>query len=160
VLDEIVQLLTEPKYQGKMVVILAGYEAQVSGLCVLLCVLLCALLSHPALMGSCVPLSPRAEQLLRSVPPTVALLHSPRPAPQVEALMAVNPGLKSRFSEKLHFRDFTALEACQLLRAQLRKDSLQLAAGAEEQLPDLMQQVGWAGGAGKSDLAGCRWRAD
>lgn len=29
VLDEIVQLLTEPRYQGKMVVVLAGYEAQV-----------------------------------------------------------------------------------------------------------------------------------
>ena len=60
--------------------------------------------------------------------------------------MAANPGLKSRFSEKLHFRDFTALEACQLLRAQLRKDSLQLAAGAEQQLPDLMQQVRGLGG--------------
>jgi hypothetical protein len=31
VLDEMVQLLTEPKYQGKMVVVLAGYEAQVGG---------------------------------------------------------------------------------------------------------------------------------
>jgi hypothetical protein len=29
VLDEMVQLLTEPKYQGKLVVVLAGYEAQV-----------------------------------------------------------------------------------------------------------------------------------
>lgn len=28
-MDEIVQLLTEPRYAGKMVVILAGYEAQV-----------------------------------------------------------------------------------------------------------------------------------
>lgn len=63
--------------------------------------------------------------------------------------MAVNPGLKSRFSEKLHFRDFSAEEACQLLRGQLRRDSLQLAADAEAALPGLMQQVrGWGGGVG------------
>jgi hypothetical protein len=28
-LDEIVQILTEPKFMGKMVVILAGYEHQI-----------------------------------------------------------------------------------------------------------------------------------
>ena len=32
VLDEIVQLLTEPAFMGKMVVILAGYESQVRAL--------------------------------------------------------------------------------------------------------------------------------
>jgi hypothetical protein len=90
VLDEMVQLLTEPKYQGKMVVILAGYEAQ------------------------------------------------------VDALMAVNPGLKSRFSEKLHFPPFTAAEACQqLLQLLLVKGGQQLAPEALELLPGLMQQVRW-----------------
>jgi hypothetical protein len=87
VLDEIVQLLTEPKYQNKMVVILAGYEAQ------------------------------------------------------VDALMAVNPGLKSRFSEKLHFPPFTAAEACQLLQLLLVKGGQQLTPEALELLPGLMQQV-------------------
>jgi hypothetical protein len=32
VIDEIVQLLTEPRFMGKMVVILAGYEHQIERL--------------------------------------------------------------------------------------------------------------------------------
>jgi hypothetical protein len=32
VVDEIVQMLTEPKFMGKMVVILAGYERQIEEL--------------------------------------------------------------------------------------------------------------------------------
>jgi hypothetical protein len=88
VLDEIVQMLTEPKFQGKMVVILAGYEAQ------------------------------------------------------VEDLLRVNPGLKSRFSEKLHFPDFTPEDACKLLQLELgRQYELELSPEALEQLPTLMQQA-------------------
>jgi hypothetical protein len=88
VLDEIVQMLTEPKFQGKMVVVLAGYEAQ------------------------------------------------------IEELMVVNPGLKSRFSEKLHFPDFSVDDAGHLLLLELGKQyDLRLSPAAERELPQLMHQV-------------------
>lgn len=89
VCDEICQVLTDEQFRGKMVVVLAGYEAQ------------------------------------------------------VEELLAVNPGLKSRFSERLLFPDFTAKDAAQLLRQQLGSNwSLTLSSEAAEQLPSLTQQVG------------------
>jgi hypothetical protein len=89
VLDEICQILTDKQFKGKMVVVLAGYEAQ------------------------------------------------------IEELLAVNPGLKSRFSERLLFPDFTAEDAVQLLKQQLgSKYSLELSEEAAVQLPGLMQQVG------------------
>lgn len=88
VLDEICQILTDQQFKGKMVVVLAGYEAQ------------------------------------------------------VEELLAVNPGLKSRFSERLVFPDFTAEDAIQLLKQQLAADySLELSTEADARLPGLMQQV-------------------
>jgi hypothetical protein len=89
VLDEMVQILTEPRFKGKMVVILAGYEAQ------------------------------------------------------VDELMLINPGLKSRFSEKLHFADFSVEDACSMLRRLLTgQQGLTLSPSAEEELPRLMHQVG------------------
>jgi hypothetical protein len=88
VVDEICQLLTEKEFMGKMVVVLAGYEAQ------------------------------------------------------IEELLSVNPGLKSRFSERLVFPDFTVADATELLKQQLNSQySLELSAEAEEELPGLMQQV-------------------
>lgn len=88
VLDEICQILTEPKFMGKMVVILAGYERQ------------------------------------------------------VEELLAVNPGLKSRFSERLFFPDFSAADAMQLLVQQLDKRyGLQLSQEASGALLGLTEQV-------------------
>ncbi|KXZ51992.1 hypothetical protein GPECTOR_10g1014 [Gonium pectorale] len=87
-LDEIVQLLTEPAFMGKMVVILAGYEHQ------------------------------------------------------IEDLMSVNPGLKSRFSQRLHFPDFSAADAAALLRLQLRKEyGLELVAEAEAGLEGLAAEL-------------------
>ena len=83
-----VKLLTDTKFMGKMVVILAGYEAQ------------------------------------------------------MEQLMAVNPGLKSRFSEKMFFPDFSIEDACNLLVKAIDKEhSLRLNKEAQEQLPQLMAQV-------------------
>jgi len=67
VLDEICQILTDKKFQGKMVVVLAGYNQQ------------------------------------------------------IEDLLTVNPGLKSRFSERLLFPDFSVDDAVQLLKMQLDK---------------------------------------
>ncbi|GFH25752.1 NFX1-type zinc finger-containing protein 1 [Haematococcus lacustris] len=96
-LDEIVQLLTEPQFMKKMVVILAGYEAE------------------------------------------------------IDQLMTANPGLKSRFSERLHFPDFSCKDACSLLRKQIEtKHGLELDPKALAGLPDLMQQLiaapGWSNG--------------
>ncbi|KAG2452041.1 hypothetical protein HYH02_003079 [Chlamydomonas schloesseri] len=96
-LDEMVQLLTEPTYMGKMVVILAGYDKE------------------------------------------------------IEELMGVNPGLKSRFSQRLHFPDFSPADAAQLLALQLRKEyALELDAGAAEALPGMAEQLAaapnWANG--------------
>lgn len=63
---------------------------------------------------------------------------------QVEQLLAVNPGLKSRFSERLVFPDFSAEDAVQLLRQDLERTSgLELSTEAMQQLPDLMQQASW-----------------
>ncbi|PNH08303.1 NFX1-type zinc finger-containing protein 1 [Tetrabaena socialis] len=88
VLDEIVQLLTEPAYQNKMVVILAGYDKQ------------------------------------------------------IEELMTVNPGLKSRFSQRLHFPDFTPADAASLLRLQLRKEyGLELERTADAALEGLAGEL-------------------
>lgn len=92
-----VTLLTDEKYRGKMVVILAGYEAE------------------------------------------------------VDALMAANPGLKSRFSEKLHFPDFTQEAATKLLLGKLSRDyALEPEQAAMERLPGLMDQLiqapGWSNG--------------
>jgi hypothetical protein len=88
VVDEIVKLLTDVKFMGKMVVILAGYEAP------------------------------------------------------IEELMAINPGLKSRFSEKMFFPDFSIHDACNLLVKSIDKEhSLRLTPEAQEQLPLLMAQV-------------------
>ncbi|GFR50032.1 hypothetical protein Agub_g12193 [Astrephomene gubernaculifera] len=88
VIDEIVQMLTEPAFMGKMVVILAGYEEQ------------------------------------------------------IEELMRVNPGLKSRFSQRLHFPDFTPADAASLLRLQLRRDyGMELAAEAEAQLEGMAAEL-------------------
>ncbi|KAG2492324.1 hypothetical protein HYH03_009275 [Edaphochlamys debaryana] len=97
VLDEIVQLLTEPAYKDKMVVILAGYDNE------------------------------------------------------IEELMAVNPGLKSRFSQLLHFPDFTAPDAAALLRQQLGRDGLELAAevtqaALEGMAEQLVSAPNWANG--------------
>jgi hypothetical protein len=86
-LDEIVQMLTEPKFRGKMVVILAGYEAD------------------------------------------------------IEELMQVNPGLRSRFSQKLHFRNFNLEDACTIMHQHLAKHELILSKEAEEALPILTKQL-------------------
>jgi hypothetical protein len=62
---------------------------------------------------------------------------------QIEELLAVNPGLKSRFSERLVFPDFSVEDAVQLLVMQLtgKQYGLELSADAQQQLPGLMQKV-------------------
>lgn len=62
---------------------------------------------------------------------------------QIEELLAVNPGLKSRFSQRLVFPDFSVDDAVQLLLQQLtgKGYGLELSVGAQQQLPGLMQQV-------------------
>lgn len=70
----------------------------------------------------------------------------------MDELLSVNPGLKSRFSERLRFRDFSSPEACQLLLASLVKEhGLVLGQEAGEALPGMMEQVG-AGAAGQACL--------
>lgn len=57
--------------------------------------------------------------------------------------MTVNPGLKSRFSTRLHFPDFSPEDALQLLLLTLRREySLEPDTGAAAALPDMAQQVG------------------
>jgi hypothetical protein len=41
---------------------------------------------------------------------------------QMDSLMDANPGLKSRFSEKLHFPDFNAADTCLMLEKLLNKE--------------------------------------
>jgi hypothetical protein len=68
--------------------------------------------------------------------------------------MGVNPGLKSRFSQRLHFPDFSPADAAQLLALQLRKEyALELDAGAAEALPGMAEQV-------RSSARSCRWGWD
>ena len=59
--------------------------------------------------------------------------------------MTVNPGLRSRFSQKIFFPDFNCEDACQLLKLQLRREyELALSPDAATLLPGLMQRVsGW-----------------
>lgn len=86
-LNEIVQIMTEPRFLNKMVVVMAGYEAQ------------------------------------------------------LDELMTVNPGLKSRFSAKLHFPDFGCVDACKLFGMQLEKYGLEMQDAVSAQLPALMDEV-------------------
>lgn len=73
---------------------------------------------------------------------------------EVEALMTANPGLKSRFSEKLHFPDFTQEAATKLLLSKVSRDyGLEVEGKAMEQLPSLMEQVHKTGQRG----GGCSW---
>jgi hypothetical protein len=62
---------------------------------------------------------------------------------QIKELLAVNPGLKSRFSERLVFPDFSIEDAVQLLVMQLtgKQYRLELSSEAQQQLPGLMQKV-------------------
>lgn len=56
--------------------------------------------------------------------------------------MKANPGLRSRFSQRILFPDFTCEDACQLLHLQLRKEyDLTLDSEADGMLPGLMQKV-------------------
>lgn len=87
VLNEIVQIMTEPRFMNKMVVVLAGYEGK------------------------------------------------------IDELMAVNPGLKSRFSEKLHFPDFGSEDACKMFRTQLSKYGMDMSEEIKAHLPALMDEV-------------------
>ncbi len=81
VVDEIVQLLTEDTFKGKMVVILAGYEAE------------------------------------------------------IDDLMKTNPGLKSRFSQRLFFPDFSAEDASQIFLRSIKQEyELELSPKAQKVL--------------------------
>jgi hypothetical protein len=71
--------------------------------------------------------------------------------------MGANPGLKSRFSEKLRFPDFTPDDAAGLLAGALSRDGLELDAGALQALPRLMREVG-AGWGGCSGVRGAAWQ--
>lgn len=84
-LDELVQLLTEPRFKGKLVVILAGYEADMN------------------------------------------------------KLMSVNEGLRSRFSKVLKFKNLSAKDSTMLLRKELDKLELTLSPEASQILPSLVQ---------------------
>ncbi|MEW5315789.1 MAG: hypothetical protein WDW38_007194 [Sanguina aurantia] len=95
-LNEIVQILTEPRFLNKMVVVMAGYEAQ------------------------------------------------------LDELMSANPGLKSRFSEKLRFPDFGCADACKLFEAHVQKTGLEMSEETRTGLTPLMDELiaapGWSNG--------------
>ena len=74
--DELVRCLTDDEFRGKMVVVLAGYEAD------------------------------------------------------MEAMLDTNPGLKSRFSERIHFDDFDEAASAALLRQRLVRENVPLAESA------------------------------
>ncbi|KAG5192046.1 P-loop containing nucleoside triphosphate hydrolase protein [Tribonema minus] len=91
VVDQIVQSLTDERFRGKLVVILAGY-----------------------------------------------------PAADMDALMTANAGLASRFGTTIHFPDFTALDAAEVLRRALRSERmgcLELSSAAAEALPTMAQDA-------------------
>jgi hypothetical protein len=85
--DELVQMLTEPQFMGKMVVILAGYERD------------------------------------------------------MDELMRVNQGLRSRFSRRILFPNFSVDDSCKLMRMKLGEEELVLDDEANAQLPLLMQKL-------------------
>jgi len=85
--NELVQCLTEPKFKGKLVVVLAGYEEE------------------------------------------------------IDQLMQTNPGLRSRFSQKMVFTKFAVPESCSLLQQVLRKEDLELSEDVSDHLPHLMQKL-------------------
>lgn len=60
---------------------------------------------------------------------------------QVEELMEVNPGLKSRFSEKLHFPDFSPEDGCNLMEKRMNDEGWTLHEPAAADLPQLMAKV-------------------
>lgn len=96
VVDEIVNILTEPKFK-MMIVIIAGYEEQLE-----------------------------------------------------EMLSKVNPGLRSRITQKIHFKEFDARAASQLLELQLTNKSLRVADDVSAELPriakTLVDAPDWASG--------------
>lgn len=74
---------------------------------------------------------------------------------QIDELMQGNPGLKSRFSERLFFPDFSKEDSCKLFRSQLgKKHDLSLSEQAEEALPGLMEQVCGKAEGGQGDASG------
>ena len=85
--DELVQMLTEPKFIGKIVVILAGYERD------------------------------------------------------MDELMRVNQGLRSRFSRKIVFPNFTVADSCKLMLMKLNAEELVVEEEAARALPSLMQKL-------------------
>lgn len=87
VIDEIVTILTEPRYVNKMVVVMAGYEKE------------------------------------------------------LDQLMKVNPGLKGRFSEKIHFTNFSCSDACKLLVMQLESAGLEVPKASKAAMPEMMDEV-------------------
>lgn len=61
---------------------------------------------------------------------------------QINQLMSCNPGLKSRFSGRLHFPDFTAEDASLMLRQQLQREyGLELGVEADAGLHSLVEKV-------------------
>lgn len=94
--DEIVTLLTEEQYRGKMVVIFAGYAGQMTEL-------LNKVRSRPQ------PAAPLSLHIARSLTPGTGPV----------AFLQVNPGLKSRVSDVIDFPDFSARAAAELA-AQVR----------------------------------------
>lgn len=69
----------------------------------------------------------------------------------IEDLMRSNPGLKSRLSEKLHFVDFTVIDACKMFEKRIAAEgALSMSIEAVKNLPALMQTLiaapGWSNG--------------
>lgn len=60
---------------------------------------------------------------------------------EVEELMDVNPGLRSRFTHTLEFKPMDKDAAVQLLKQMLTAKSLKLSSDAEAQLPAMTKQV-------------------
>jgi hypothetical protein len=85
--DELVQMLTEPQFLGKLVVILAGYEKD------------------------------------------------------MDELMRVNQGLRSRISRRVVFPNFNVEDSCELMLLKLAEEELVLDGDASAALPALMKQL-------------------
>lgn len=95
-LDELVDLITKPGFMNKIVIVLAGYEAE------------------------------------------------------IESLMTSNPGLSSRFAEKVFFKSLSPTVSCDMLLAKLKKagfivdDFASIKAEAEQVFTDLQTKTnGW-----------------
>lgn len=68
----------------------------------------------------------------------------------IDEMLTINQGLRSRISKKIHFHNFNTEKVCELLQSNLKKKGLELSSEAIEELPKqadiLVSQPGFSNG--------------